>query len=391
MSGYGFIQKQGEGTAQSTGTLGNSIFSQSKPKMSGAVVGGAAGSGKVSEESLFQVEEKKLDPNNLVDRNADTWAGRYKGLVNLVYHDEDVSGYQGSGVHGDGPGSYLNDNVKVPVARVTGGVVDKTTGKLNPYGKIVVGKMYVGPEQIPIDLDLNPLEQQVDRLNQGHTTADQRIQNALASLDAPSKEDLAERRQVLEERSPEMREENVPAGGIPDFDTLMKQANIQAKQNIQQQQAAVPQAPAQPIYHQPAPQQPVAQQPPPQAQQPDLTEVISQVIASMQQGQKQMQTVAEPDPQAYPLSNTDDVRVIMDGFFGKPKITYKHYEKQDNMLILMYTINDNIYTPPKSNQEFSMRIEKKDGTAETYNSVFFMGVEFEIKALGLGFQVYFVE
>jgi hypothetical protein len=416
-NGYGFVQQQGAGPAQSTGTLGNaSIFRSSKPAMSGYVVGGAHGTGKVDPNSLFQVEQQQgMTADQLVNRSSDTWAGRYKGLVNLVYHDDDVSEYSGGGVHGDGMGSIMSDNVKVPVARVTGGVIDKDTNKLNPYGKIVVGKMFVGQEQIPIPLDLRMLEEQVDRVNKGHTTAEQRIQAALASAsNVPTAEQIHERRQQLEQRAPEHRMNNLldADGNVPSFNQVIQEADYHA----QQKQAAIPQVPVnthmaqvpqvpqqtQSVFaqqqpaHDPVPpqyqqQQPIQQAPMPVQSTPaapDYAQIVSQVMGAMK-AQEKTAMPAEPEPQQFPQLHTDDIRVTVKGNFGTSKTKYKHYEKEDNMLILMYNMDDNVYTPPNSSQTFSMTIEKQDGNAETYNAMF-MGVAFEIKALRLGFQVYFV-
>lgn len=417
-NGYGFVQQQGQGPAQSTDTLGgNSIFKQAAPNMRGYVAGGAA-----APNSVFQIgpEERKAKK---VNRNSDTWAGRYAGLVSLVYDEEDVDDYSGSGVHGDRMGSFMSDNVKVPVARVTGGVIDKTTNKLNPYGKIVTGQMFVGPDQIPIPLDFTAMEQQVDRLNVGHTTPDQRIANALNSVhNAPTPQQLTQKRETLEQRAPEHRMDNMQLltedGQLPDFNTMVQQAGQlpQVPQQHQQQQvhqvqhAPVQQVPQVPIQQQQVldktasvfsanqpqavPQQqpatytpqPVIHPDVPQTQ-PNYSAIIAEVMSQM--NPKTAEPAEEDKSMNAPVLNTSEVRVIMEGFFGKPDQKYKHYEKQDNMLILMYTIGDNIYEPPNSGNEFQMTIHKHNGTSEQYTAMF-MGVAFKIEALGLGFQVFFV-
>jgi len=84
-------------------------------------------------------------------------------------------------------------------------------------------------------------------------------------------------------------------------------------------------------------------------------------------------TVSKEDP--------EPIRVKMEGSFGKYRGTYSYVYVEDSFVILVYSREAQVFSPPTSDEEFAVTC---DGT--TYE-VYFPGIEFELPFTDCGIQV----
>jgi hypothetical protein len=79
----------------------------------------------------------------------------------------------------------------------------------------------------------------------------------------------------------------------------------------------------------------------------------------------------------------DKIPVTFKGDFGRFRGNYLYVHEDGNMLILIYDLEDPVYSPPKGNTEMSITC------GEHTHKVYFLGVEFDLPFFDCGIQVFF--
>lgn len=97
--------------------------------------------------------------------------------------------------------------------------------------------------------------------------------------------------------------------------------------------------------------------------------------------QKQDQTTPAPlTPAPTPAASSTE-RVIMTGKFGKARGKYAQVCVDSNFVVLIYALDESVYTPPTSDEVFMLSCESGD------YAVYFAGIEFELPFMNSGVQV----
>jgi hypothetical protein len=75
-------------------------------------------------------------------------------------------------------------------------------------------------------------------------------------------------------------------------------------------------------------------------------------------------------------------RVKMSGDFGTYRGKYTHMQDTDDLIVLMYDLQDPVYSPPASTEPFTISCGRQS------HKVYFAGIEFELDFLDQGVQVF---
>jgi len=111
-------------------------------------------------------------------------------------------------------------------------------------------------------------------------------------------------------------------------------------------------------------------------------EVQKAAPAPVPQVEREAQKAA-PSPQD--ILPGASVRVKMEGAFGSYRGKYKRLVLDGRFVVLCYDIDTAVFTPPAGTGAFVLSCAEREMT------VHFLGIQFELEELGLGFQVMVVE
>ena len=324
------------------------------------------------------------------------------------YLSEDPTQYS-EGAAGDGVATV------VPIATRTGGIPNED----NVYGRIVVGHVF-GASEVPGDhTDVRILEHNIaERTRETHERQVKRARNS--GEDTRTKAPIIPQDGDIEPPFESIKDRLVDAaihdrdveGIVESVNEQMQMRDLDEEERVrlsdeikrgqenerklaelmQASGAEVPtrmleKAASSSLIMAPKPEPPPVQAPVAPAPVPaPATNVVTKV-------QQNVPTPQMPAPQPISVSTetvdkafgrTQVIMAELKGWFGKARNRYLAVEKYENQLILVYDKDEAVFSPPSGEQSFRVRVDEQDYT------VLSVGIEFELKALDLGFQVFIV-
>ena len=323
------------------------------------------------------------------------------------YLSEDPTQYS-EGAAGDGVATI------VPIATRTGGIPNED----NVYGRIVVGHVF-GASEVPGDhTDIRILEHNIaERTREAHERQVKRARNS--GEDTKAKAPIIPQDDSIEPPFESIKDRLVEAaihdkdveGMVESVNEQMQMRDLDEEERVnlsdeikrgqenEQKLAALmqasggevstrmPEKAASPsLVMAPKPAPPPVQAPVVAAPAPETKNVVTNVPQNIPAPQM-------PAPQPISVSTetvdkafgrTQVIMAELKGWFGKARNRYLAVEKYENQLILVYDKDEAVFSPPSGEQSFRVRVDEQDYTVVS------VGIEFELKALDLGFQVFIV-
>jgi hypothetical protein len=283
-----------------------------------------------------------------------------------VLDAENPSAYRFNHAQGDIRGTL------VPVPSPNGGI----KGSKNPFGKIVMGEevRFVNGRQqsqpftptwladaIPKGNDMSTPQEVPPPPPKAQTDTEAVPFPDLLGYSNPEQEAADANAIALKESSRQEAEAAVARQAEADTELtgLMEQMN---------KAAAAQAAP-------PPPQTPAPDPAPAGADMQQMLDMFRGMVA------QQRPVTAATEPDGYDSTEIPEVRAKLSGTFGTSRGTYRFMYATDELIILGYGLEANIFTPPASEEHFKLSCNNQEYT------VYFLGVEFELPCFECGIQV----